>query len=398
MIVARNHRIVLGVTGGIAAYKTPSLVRLFQKNSVEVKVVCTRAALMLVAQQALSVVSGHTVYVDEPARDFDMAHVSLAKWGDFLLVCPATADTIAKIAHGIADNLLTTLALSFEKRLVIAPAMNTAMWLNRATQENVALLTGRGAFVLPVDEGDLACGDTGPGRLLAPETIVDFILSLASPRCLADKKVLVSSGPTHEPIDAVRYIGNRSSGKMGAALARAAMLAGARVTLVSGPSPTPPPPGVRLITVTTAAEMLAVLEKEFDETDVCIMAAAVADFRPARRIEGKKHRDHQASWDLTFVPNPDIAEHLGGRKTRQFLACFSLETGDDLASPLEKMKRKKCDLMIINTTDASLELDSTEVRIVLPDASVEHLPRQSKKSAAAHIIERIAQHLGVFHG
>jgi phosphopantothenoylcysteine decarboxylase/phosphopantothenate--cysteine ligase len=325
-----------------------------------------------------------------------MAHIALAKWADFLLVCPATANTIAKIANGIADNLLTSLSLSFENRIVIAPAMNTAMWQNALTQENIDKLTRIGARVLPVDEGDLACGDCGPGRLLSLDVIVDFLLSLAAPKYLANKKILIASGPTSEPIDDVRSLTNRSSGKMGAALASAARLAGGLVTVVSGPASLPLPAGVRVIHVTTALEMLDAMEQEFTQTDICIMAAAVADFRPAGPFNGKLHREDGAR-TLELTPNPDIAKTLGERKKGQFLACFSLETDDDEARPIEKMNRKQCDMMVVNRADTALGSDSTRIRILYPNAPADRPLPQSKVEAAAYILERIAARMGLLH-
>jgi phosphopantothenoylcysteine decarboxylase / phosphopantothenate---cysteine ligase len=396
-MTADLRNIVLGISGGIAAYKMPLLVRLLQKNGFDVKTVCTRAALTLVGRQALFTLTGHPVYTDEPPAEAAMDHIELAKWGSLFLVCPATANTLAKLAHGIADNLLTTLALSFQNRLIVAPAMNSAMWTNRATQENVALLVRRGIRVLPVDEGELACGDCGPGRLLPIESIVDSLLSLANPPLLAGKKVLIASGPTSEPIDAVRVVTNRSSGKMGAALASAAMLSGAGVTVVSGPAAAPLPPGARVIRVTTAVEMQNAMEREFDDADVCIMAAAVSDYRPQQALTGKKKRDDGGMWDLTLIPNPDIAAGLGARKKRQILVCFSLEVSDDLERPREKMLKKKCDMMVVNRADASLEKDHTTVTLLYPDGRTERIPPQSKREIAGHIIERIAARSRVPH-
>ncbi len=392
-----NLRIVLGISGGIAAYKTPALVRLFQKNGAEVKAVCTPAAREFVSDLTLRTITGNPVYIDGLAGDPDMEHIALAKWADFCLVCPATANTIAKIAHGIADNLLTTLVLSFEKRLVIAPAMNTAMWRNPATRENVAALVRRGVYVLPVGVGDLACGNEGPGRLIELETIVDYVLSLNTPKLLAHKKVLISSGPTFEPIDPVRAITNRSSGKMGAALAQAAWLAGAQVTVVSGPASAPLPPAVKVIRVTTALEMLRFMEQEYADTDICIMAAAVADYRPQECLADKKHRDQDVSWNIELVPNPDIAEHLGKKKKEQFLVGFSLETDDNDTRPMEKMKNKNCDMMVVNRVDTSLEGDSSVARIIYPDKPADSYALQSKRDLAARIMERIAAHTGNPH-
>jgi phosphopantothenoylcysteine decarboxylase/phosphopantothenate--cysteine ligase len=394
-LIVADLRIVLGISGGIAAYKTPSLVRLFQKSGVEVKAVLTPAARGLVAELTLHTVTGNPVYVDEPSGDRDMEHIALAKWADFLLVCPATANTIAKIAHGIADNLLTSLALSFENRLIVAPAMNTAMWKNSVTQENIVSLVNRGVRVLPVGVGELACGDEGPGRLIDLETIVDYTQSLNTPKYFAHKKVLISSGPTAEPIDPVRVITNRSSGKMGAALARAAWLAGADVTVVSGPTSAALPAAVRVIRVTTALEMLDSLEKEFPHADVCIMAAAISDFRPHNVLIDKKHRGDASSWSLELVPNPDIAERLGKKKDKTFLVGFSLETDNDDARSLEKMIKKNCDMMIVNRADVALESDSSAARILFPDKPAENAALQGKNQLAALIIKRIATSMGL---
>ena len=393
-----GRRIVLGISGGIAAYKTPSLVRLFQKNGFDVKTVCTPAALTLVARQALFTLSGHPVYTDEPSLDAAMDHLSLAKWGRHLLICPATANTLAKLAHGIADNLLTSLALSFQNRLIVAPAMNTVMWTNEVTQENIALLIRRNVRVLPVDEGELACGDVGPGRLLALEAIVDYMVSLPNAQCLAGKKVLIASGPTCEPIDAVRVITNRSSGKMGAALASAAMFSGAQVTVVSGPAIAPLPTGARIIGVRTALEMQQAMEKEFDAADVCIMAAAISDYRPKTLWAGKKQSDRNHEWDLALVPNPDIAEGLGAKKNHRILVCFSLETDDGVDRPQKKMLKKKCDMMVVNRADVALESDHTAVTLLYPDRPAETLTVQSKRGIAGQIIERIAVLCGASHG
>ena len=396
MIVA-DLRIVLGISGGIAAYKTPALVRLFQKSGVDVKVVLTSAARSLVSDLTLHTVSGNPVYFDGPLGDWDMEHIALAKWADFLLICPATANTIAKIAHGIADNLLTSLALSFEKRIVIAPAMNTAMWENSATKENIKALIARGVHVLPVGEGELACGDIGSGRLIELETIVDFIASLKSPKYLANKKVLISSGPTIEPIDPVRVLTNRSSGKMGAALARAAWLAGAQVTVVSGPTSVALPFAVKVVRVKTALEMLAAMEGEFAQTDVCILAAAVSDFRPTNVLVDKIHRHENAPLTLELMANPDIAERLGAQKKGTFLVGFSLETGGDDARPLEKMKKKNCDMMIVNHADITLDSDTSAARILYADRPPENAGLQEKNRLAEFIINRIAFSMGLTH-
>jgi phosphopantothenoylcysteine decarboxylase/phosphopantothenate--cysteine ligase len=393
----RTQRIILGITGGIAAYKMPQLVRLLQKDGVEVTVVLTPGSRGLVGEEALRVVSGNPVYREDRSTtnaSHDMAHIELARWAQYLLICPASANTIAKLAHGIADNLLTTLALSFEGRLLIAPAMNTNMWRNAATNANISLLQSRGAMVLPVDSGELACGDEGPGRLPPLESIVDFVRGAFMPRCLFGKKVLVSSGPTVEPLDAVRVVSNRSSGKMGAALARAALRAGAETVVVSGPSRAPLPPGCRVVAVETALEMKAALEAEFDNCDICIMAAAVSDFRPEHVLTGKKHRDN-AGWSVGFVANPDIVAGLGAKKTKQFLVGFSLETGADAGEGRgrQKMTAKKCDMMVVNSAETSLESDTTSVRVLFPGGKDRTFAACGKQAAAEAIIRLIAERM-----
>jgi phosphopantothenoylcysteine decarboxylase/phosphopantothenate--cysteine ligase len=324
----------------------------------------------------------------------EMAHIELAKWGEFLLVCPATANTIAKLAHGIADNLLTTLALSFEKRLLIAPAMNTAMWDNAAVRSNIALLTSRGARVLPVDEGALACGDEGAGRLVPVETILDYVLWGLRPQVLAGKRVLISSGPTTEPIDAVRVISNRSSGKMGAMLARAAQLAGARVCVVTGRAPVRPPWGCRVIPATTALDMKAALEAEFTNCDICIMAAAVGDFRPSETFVGKKHRSDSSTFTLSLTANPDILAGLGATKTHQVLVGFSLDSDKNHEIARAKMAKKNCDMMIANPVETSMESNETSASILVSGKPTEHTAHSSKRELAEFIIDRIAMLAG----
>jgi phosphopantothenoylcysteine decarboxylase/phosphopantothenate--cysteine ligase len=398
------HRIILGITGGIAAYKMPQLVRLLVKDGIEVAAVLTPDARGLVGEEALRVVTKHPVYCkDRPGpSSHDMAHIELAKWAQYLLVCPASANTIAKLANGIADNLLTTLALSFEGRLLVAPAMNTNMWVNGATQTNVATLASRGARILPVDSGELACGDEGKGRLLPLETIVDFVRAAFGTRVCAGKRVLISSGPTIEPLDAVRVITNRSSGKMGASLARAAMLAGAEVTVVSGPSRIAPPPGCRVVCVESALEMKAALEAEFDNCDICIMAAAVSDFRPKKQVAGKKHRNGAETWSIELVANPDIAASLGAKKKNQFLVGFSLDAGgtgaQSAARGRTKMTAKKCDMMVVNSADESLETDTTSARVLFAKAGDKTISKRTKMEAAEEIIRLIASRMEKKHG
>ncbi|MCL2218695.1 MAG: bifunctional phosphopantothenoylcysteine decarboxylase/phosphopantothenate synthase [Chitinispirillia bacterium] len=420
------RRVVVAVTGGIAAYKVPLLVRLLRKNGCEVKVVMTEAARPLVGVEALRTLSGNPVYTDSAGGappQHDMGHIRLSEWADLLLVCPATANTIAKMACGIADNLLTTLALSVpEKKIIIAPAMNCVMWANAATQSNVEALRGRGVNVLPVEDGELACGVSGPGRMLGIDKIASFVMSFpcgeplcsagmpvdgglpagkslpvdkspaVTPDSLKGKTVLISSGPTEEPIDPVRVITNRSSGKMGAALAGAALSAGARVVVVSGPASEPLPFGAEVISVRTASDMEAELVKRFVGADICIMAAAVSDYRPSAPSSTKLHRSESERLVLELVPNPDIAAKLGASKSSgQFLAGFSLESGDsDIVMAEEKMQRKNCDMMIFNKADVSLGGESTGFTILFKDGRKEVFPVTRKVDAARIIINNIA--------
>jgi phosphopantothenoylcysteine decarboxylase/phosphopantothenate--cysteine ligase len=389
-----TRRILVGITGGIAAYKVPQLIRLLKKNGADVKVVCTPGAFRFVGDEALRTVSGHPVYCDAVALH-DVEHIRLSEWADYFLICPATANTIAKIAHGIADNLLTTIALSIpSEKTAVAPAMNTVMWENRATRENIAALKKRGITVLPVGEGELACGASGQGRMLETEAIADFVMSIIpASGALKGKRVLISSGPTEEPLDPVRMITNRSSGKMGAALARAALVEGATVTVVTGPARAALPPGARVIKVRTAAQMRDALHKEFAAADICIMAAAVSDFRPVqarpskmRRVEGKKIA-------IEFEANPDILAGLGRRKRKKFLVGFALETGDGVISAKRKMIDKKCDMMIVNRPGESLDRDDTRITILNAGGTAEPCPTMDKTQAAECIMQRIVAHL-----
>jgi phosphopantothenoylcysteine decarboxylase / phosphopantothenate---cysteine ligase len=386
---AQPLRIVLGISGGIAAYKMPQLIRMLKAEGVDVRVVLSPSAKTLVGIEALHTVSGHPVSSDDLPAQYDMDHIRLAEWADFFVVCPATANTIAKLAGGIADNLLTTVGLCFEKKLLIVPAMNTAMWCNTATQTNVALLRSRGATVLDVDKGELACGAEGQGRLAPLETIVRAVANLRTPLLLAGKRVLIASGPTEEPIDSVRVITNRSSGKMGAALADAAMAMGAAVTVVSGPAAVDPPSGARCIPVKTAREMLAAMDAEFASADAVIMVAAVADYRVAEPSSTKIHREGQPAVSLDLVSNPDIAATLGAKKSHQVMVGFSLDDTENVDGARRKMIRKGCDLMIVNAAETSIGRDDT-IAVILDKNKSERLGPLDKKSLALEILRRVA--------
>ena len=409
------RRVLVGITGGIAAYKIPLLVRLLRKNGCEVKVVMTEAAKPLVGVEALRTLSGNPVYLDGNENQYDMGHIRLSEWADIFLICPATANTIAKMACGIADNLLTTLALSIpEEKTIVAPAMNCVMWDNRATQANIKTMVSRGVTVLPVEDGELACGVSGPGRMLGIDTIAGIVMLFPAdgplsygnlstdnavlpadkpPSTLTGKTVLISSGPTEEPIDPVRVITNRSSGKMGAALAKAALSKGARVTVVSGPAVEPLPSGVEIIPVKTAADMELEMTKRFAGADICIMAAAVSDYRPVHPSDVKMQRSERDNVTIELAPNPDIAAKLGAAKSSsQFLVGFSLESGEcDVDRAAVKMMRKNCDMMVYNRVDQALGGDSTGFTLLLRDGSRESFQVMAKAKAAHIILDNIAR-------
>ena len=390
-------RVLVGITGGIAAYKVPQLVRMLKKNGADVKTVCTPNALRFVGDETLRTVSGHPVYRDGASLQ-DVEHIRLAEWADLFLICPATANTIAKIAHGIADNLLSTLALSIPlHKLVIVPAMNTVMWENAATQENIRLLKRRGARVLPVGEGELACGATGAGRMIEVDKIMEIIFATTGPDALIlkGKKILISSGPTEEPLDPVRVITNRSSGKMGAALAKAALRYGAEVTVVSGPAKVPLPSGARVVRVRTAAEMREAMLAEFEAVDICIMAAAVSDFRPIKAGVSKIKREEGKPFTLSLEPNADILAELGAKKGERFLVGFALETEDGEARAREKMLQKGCSMMVLNKAEESLSLDSTRITVLYENEAGETRPVTGKDDAAEYLMGLIATRMGL---
>lgn len=386
------RNIVIGVTGGIAAYKIPQLIRLLQKRGAVVKVVVTAHARPLVGEETLRTLSGFPVYSDT-ATNYDMDHIRLTEWADFFLVAPATANTIAKIAYGIGDNLLTTLALTFPpEKTFIAPAMNTAMWENKTTQKNVSLLKKGGMNVLPVGVGELACGDGGAGRMIEVDAIADILLAESEKeRSLKDVKVLISSGPTEEPIDPVRVITNRSSGKMGAALAAAALRAGAEVTVVSGPAVTSLPDGVEIIRVRTVDEMEREMNHRFPDADICIMAAAVSDYRPSVSAQRKIHRDGKTSLSIELVPNNDILAGLGTKKKKQLLVGFALEDTVDVPRAVAKLERKKCDILILNSIGDALGTDQSEVHYITAEGKVGTAGPAAKEFIAREICAILAQ-------
>lgn len=383
--------ILLGVTGCIAAYKSCEILRLLQKAGQDVKVVMTEHATEFVGPTTFRALSGHEVAVelfDEPGDPIH--HISLAKEPDVFLVAPATANVIAKIARGVADELLTTTALATKAPLVIAPAMNVEMWRDAATQENIATLEARGCTIVYPDSGYLACGDVGAGRLAEPEAIVQATLDvLARSRDMEGMHVLVTAGPTQEPLDPVRYISNGSSGKSGYALAAEARDRGAQVTLVSGPVSLPDPEGVEVIHVRTALEMLEACETSFADADIAVFVAAVSDWRPEAMREQKIKHDGNGM-TVTLVPNPDIAATLAADKGTTKVVTYAAETCDVLENAKRKLAAKNADLVVANDVSGELGMGSADNRVWFVSADgTDELPVLPKRLVARRLFDTL---------
>lgn len=344
-----SHRILLGVSGGIAAYKAAELVRLLVKAGAEVQVVMTAAAQHFVGAATFQALSGRPVRSDlwDASAEAAMGHIELARWASQIVIAPASADLLARLAHGHADDLLSTLCLASAAPLSIAPAMNQQMWAHPATQANLALLRQRSVQVLGPASGEQACGDVGEGRLLEPAEIVAAVLAPPVSAVLQDRRVLISAGPTLEDIDPVRFVGNRSSGKMGFAIAQVAQAMGAQVTLVAGPVSLPTPPGVRRIDVRSALQMRDAVLQQLAGQDVFIAAAAVADYRP-REVAVQKIKKCADTLDLHLVRNPDIVAEVAARQDRPLVVGFAAETNDVEAHACDKLARKNLDMIAAN--------------------------------------------------
>lgn len=389
-----QQTIVVGVTGGIAAYKACELVRELMRRGFRVKVVMTEAATRFVTPLTFRTLTGEQVAVslwaDEP--DAKVHHISLAAEADVVILAPCTANVIAKLAHGRADDMLTTTVLATEAPVIVAPAMNTHMWRKDVTQANVSALRSRGYVFIEPGRGALACGDVGEGRLAEPSRIADAAEAEARrARDLAGVHVLVTAGPTHEPLDPVRFIGNRSSGKTGFAIAEEAARRGARVSLVTGPVSLPDPFGVEVVRVTTALQMRAAVLARFEAANVVIASAAVADFRPTTFASGKIKKT-DAPDAVALERNPDILAELGEANAgRAVLVGFAAETSDVVAYAREKLAAKHLDLMVANDVSGDLGFDTDENRVVFVSAdTAEHLPVLDKRVIARELIDRVA--------
>ncbi|KPK59366.1 MAG: phosphopantothenoylcysteine decarboxylase [Gammaproteobacteria bacterium SG8_31] len=392
-----GKNVVLGVSGGIAAYKSPDLVRRLRERGAQVQVVMTPGATRFVTSLSFQAVSGRPVRGEiwDEAAEAAMGHIEIARWADLVLVAPASADFIARLAAGMADDLLSTLCLATEAPLVLAPAMNRVMWSNAATQDNVRRLAARGVVFIGPAEGDQACGEVGPGRMVEPGAIADEIAAYLAPgtEALAERRVVVTAGPTREIIDPVRYLTNRSSGKMGFAVARAARSAGADVTLIAGPVSLATPPGVKRIDVESAADMLAAAEAAVDGADIFIAAAAVADYRPVHPSD-RKIKKTSESLALELTRNPDVLATVAARGNRPFVVGFAAETDDVEANALKKLRGKNLDMIAANRVGPGVgfDCDQNTLTVFWPGGQ-ETLPAASKTALAGQLIRLIAGRL-----
>ena len=391
-----NRNVLLGVSGGIAAYKSAELVRQLQELGATVRVIMTRGAREFITPLTLQALSGHPVHtelLDEEAEQ-GMGHIELARWADLLLIAPATADVIARLAAGRGDDLLTTVALATPAPRLIAPAMNQQMWRDPATAANIATLEQRGFRMIGPAAGEQACGDVGPGRMEQPPAIAEAAAAMFSSGLLAGKRVVITAGPTREALDPVRYISNHSSGKMGYSLAQAAADAGARTSLVSGPVNLEVPDHVKCLQVESAMQMLEACQALVPDCDIFIACAAVADYRPAEVQTQKIKKGAEDNATLVLVKNPDIVAAVAASTPKPFTVGFAAETQDVLGYARAKMQRKGLDMIIANdVSDSGIGFNSNdnEVTVLWSDGE-QALARANKPAIARQIIALIAEH------
>ena len=390
--------IVLGVTGGIAAYKTPELVRRLRDAGADVRVIVTPNATRFVAPLALATVSNHGVITDQwgDSEKGGVDHIELARWAELLLIAPATANIIAKLAVGIADDALSTYAVAHRQQIAVAPAMNWAMLQHPTVVQNLETLRRRGVEIIDPESGPLAEGEEGLGRLADIPVIVERIQQLFRPKDLQGRSILVTAGPTREPIDPVRYLSNRSSGKMGFAMAEAAQKRGASVMLVSGPTSVIPPAGVSVTRVTTASQMHDAVMQNLRGQQIVIKAAAVADFTPAATAAQKIKKEQGNELTITFKKNPDIIDSIAAAVPRPFIVAFAAETESIEENAREKLLRKKADLIVANDVgDASIGFDSdeNEVLVISRDGRTMKIAKAPKLVIANRILDVIMEHL-----
>jgi phosphopantothenoylcysteine decarboxylase/phosphopantothenate--cysteine ligase len=389
----KGKKILLGVTGGIAAYKSAELTRGLIKRGAEVKVIMTKNAAEFITPLTLQTLSGNPVYMDmfSLLEWSEIGHISLAEYPDLILIAPATANVIGKVASGLADDLLTTTIMASKAPVLFCPAMNANMYENRIVQDNMKKLTSLGYLFMQPDTGQLACKIEGQGRLPDPDQILEMAEYVLTEKDLAEEKILITAGPTREPFDPVRFISNYSSGKMGYALARAAHMRGANVTLISGPTSLEPPCGVNLIHVSSAIVMRKAVLDYLESAGIVIKAAAVADYRPASKAESKiKKRD--GNLQIELERNPDIIAEIGKNKGDRILIGFAMETDDLISNAKKKLMEKNMDLIVandLNTAGAGFQGDTNCVKLIGRDGAIEDVPLMEKIEVANRILNRI---------
>ena len=392
-----NKQIVLGITGGIAAYKSAELTRLLKGAGADVRIVMTPAAQEFITPLTLQALSGHTVHTEllDPEAEAGMGHIELAKWADLLVIAPASADFMARMASGMGNDLLTTLCLATDAPICLAPAMNQAMWRSPQTQANAQQLESQGVLLWGPADGQQACGDVGPGRMIEPAEILLNVASQFDTGALSGRSVVITAGPTREALDPVRYISNHSSGKMGFSLAEAAVDAGAHVTLIAGPVNLATPDHVQRIDVVSAEDMLFAAQTAADSCDVFIACAAVADYRPAAVAEQKIKKGKEEIMELRLVKNPDIVATIAAMDNGPFTVGFAAETQDVIEYAKNKRARKQLDLIIANDVSEpgiGFNSDDNAVTLISED-SIEPLPKMSKRKLASQLIHHIAEYL-----
>ena len=389
-----NKNILLCVTGGIAAYKSAEIIRLFKKNGADVRVVMTESAKEFITPLTLQAVSGNEIHDSllDVKAEYAMGHIELAKWADIILIAPCTAETIAKITHGRADDLMGAIILASKASVFIAPAMNMNMWLDQSTQENCKKLSSRSISIIGPADGEQACGDIGPGRMVEPENIVELISSSIKIGPLAGKVITITAGPTREQIDPVRFISNNSSGKMGYALAEAAIEAGALVNLISGPVSIDANKSASLYKINSASEMLEKVDELMPNTDIFIGCAAVSDFKPSHYNENKIKKDDLNVIDLELKKNKDILSHVAKVYKSSYVVGFAAETQNIKENARKKLLNKKLDMIISNdVSDKSIGFDSdqNEVNLITKSESI-FLKKDKKIRIAREILKKIS--------
>lgn len=389
----KGKHVVLGVTGGIAAYKVPELIRALRRREITTEVIMTKAAQEFITPLTFRELTGFPVHTEmfSPPREWRTEHISLARKADLLAIIPATANIIGKIAGGIADDLLSTTVMATRAPVLLAPAMNTAMYENPIVQRNLSILSSLNYRVVPPESGELLCEEKGRGRLASLDVLEEEILRLLTPHDLAGKKLLITAGPTREYLDPVRFLSNDSSGKMGYALAKTAYRRGGEVTLVTGKTHLPPPPGVKTVPVTTTCELYEKVIAEFPAADIIIMAGAPVDFRPEKTAAQKIKKNAVSRPELRLQLNPDVAQAVGEQKGDRLLVIFAAETENLIANAREKLVRKHADLVVANdiTEEGAGFQTSTNKATLISHEGIRELPLLSKEALAEEILTTV---------